>query len=595
MDSPLSSLSLSQSLSNRQHLIRPAARRLRLEPENIHPNSDLDSFFQKSKPHSSLMDPFCKGRSSTSPASSLAADLSMNMHIDRSPALPTPRRTLFRSFSCTVETPPTDAPITSPLDESPSNTALSPSGFLQHPPRRFTDIVTPNLVSPRPLSIASKFKPKSSMSFHSKLNDSSRSSSSNGSVDLYLRPTVSRSRSSNNAAPPFLRSRSSSSYSINKRKPPTAQINKQLSYAVSRTCNRSGNSNGIFSSCLSDDVDELDSMSDNDQTFMNENLDDVTVNHVDIDDDKGDFDVDLHDASHEDEHSLDDLFQASPVKGRSGIVSMPFNNFENIPPTPLAPPVSEENEFDEQDTPVLRRTRSMFLKSTRLGLWGYQDTVSPAAKQSTKDSDEYISSQVENLSLPCFGVKEDSLKRISQDTLLKLLDGYYRDMFDDCIIVDCRFEYEYLGGHIANAINLNSKQAVVETFFNKPLVRRTALIFHCEHSAHRAPHMALHFRNTDREMNSHRYPFLYYPEVYILHGGYKSFYENHRNRCNPVNYVPMNDASHVMTCTKAMNNFKRNTTFTRTKSYTFGQSLLASPGINDSPTATHSLSNLRRF
>ncbi|EPY49663.1 M phase inducer phosphatase Cdc25 [Schizosaccharomyces cryophilus OY26] len=585
MDSPLSSLSLSQSLSNRQRIIRPAARSLRLEPENINPTADLDSFFQKSKPHASLMDPFCKNRSSASPASSLAADFSMNMHIDRSPALPTPRRTLFRSFSCTVDTPPADASATSPLDESPSDAALSPSYLLQHPPKKFTDIVSPNLDSPRPVSIASKFKPKSSMSFSSKLNDSSRSSSRNNSVDLYLRPTATRSRSSTNA-PPFLQSRSSSSYSVNKRKPTTAQVNKQLSYAVSRTCSQSSNSTGIFSSCLSDDMDEVDTVSDHEQSYMDDKLDDVMVNQIDTEDEKGIFDVAIQETNHDDDHSLDDLFQASPVKGSPSNISLPFNKFQDIPPTPLAMAANEENDFDEQDTPVLRRTRS---------LWGYQDTICATPKQPLKDSDEYMSSHMETLSLPCFGVKEDSLKRISQDTLLKLLDGYYKDIYDECIIVDCRFEYEYLGGHITNAINLNSKQAVVDTFFNKPRVHRIALIFHCEHSAHRAPHLALHFRNMDRQMNSHRYPFLYYPEVYILHGGYKAFYENHRSRCDPVNYVPMNDASHVMTCSKAMNNFKRNTTFARTKSYTFGQSLLASPDINDSPTATHSLSNLRRF
>jgi hypothetical protein len=32
-------------------------------------------------------------------------------------------------------------------------------------------------------------------------------------------------------------------------------------------------------------------------------------------------------------------------------------------------------------------------------------------------------------------------------------------------------------------------------------------------------------RNQDRQLNEHAYPKLFYPELYLLEGGYKSFYE----------------------------------------------------------------------
>lgn len=35
-------------------------------------------------------------------------------------------------------------------------------------------------------------------------------------------------------------------------------------------------------------------------------------------------------------------------------------------------------------------------------------------------------------------------------------------------------------------------------------------------------------RNKDRQLNKDKYPNLNYPEVYLLHGGYKAFYQNYK-------------------------------------------------------------------
>lgn len=37
-----------------------------------------------------------------------------------------------------------------------------------------------------------------------------------------------------------------------------------------------------------------------------------------------------------------------------------------------------------------------------------------------------------------------------------------------------------------------------------------------------------HLRSEDRKANSHRYPELHYPEVYLLHSGYKTFFGEHK-------------------------------------------------------------------
>jgi len=75
-------------------------------------------------------------------------------------------------------------------------------------------------------------------------------------------------------------------------------------------------------------------------------------------------------------------------------------------------------------------------------------------------------------------------------------------MYDDSIvnfhIIDCRFDYEYNGGHIPGAVNINTTSAVEDLLLGPSLTKprssvsgdsakKTILIFHCEFSAKRAP------------------------------------------------------------------------------------------------------------
>ena len=93
------------------------------------------------------------------------------------------------------------------------------------------------------------------------------------------------------------------------------------------------------------------------------------------------------------------------------------------------------------------------------------------------------------LHLPHFTSDEESLPRITKGTMINILDGKYGQYYDRSIVVDCRFEYEYKGGHIDGAINVNSKEDLADALFETVDEAKTLLVFHCEYSAHRAPLM----------------------------------------------------------------------------------------------------------
>lgn len=222
-----------------------------------------------------------------------------------------------------------------------------------------------------------------------------------------------------------------------------------------------------------------------------------------------------------------------------------------------------------------RRATSMFESSDDIMQDKKKSTVlTSSALQSVMDIDA-----VHEPVLPhFFGDKEsDNIPRISRDTLIEILDGQYDEKYDKKMVIDCRFEYEFNGGHIDGAYNYNDKDQLAEELF-KSVSDKTLLIFHCEYSAHRAPLMAKHVREQDRNENIEHYPRLSYPEVYILEGGYSGFYTEHRERCDPQNYVEMDDKNHAYTCEREMGKLQKRAKFGRAQTFAFGQ------GVDDSPT-----------
>ncbi|NWX94764.1 MPIP1 phosphatase, partial [Nothoprocta pentlandii] len=126
-----------------------------------------------------------------------------------------------------------------------------------------------------------------------------------------------------------------------------------------------------------------------------------------------------------------------------------------------------------------------------------------------------------------------------------VLTGQFSSLIESCVIVDCRYPYEYEGGHIKGAVNLPLEQDVEEFLLKKPIVpfdaaKRVIVIFHCEFSSERGPRMCRFVREKDRACNE--YPRLHYPELYVLKGGYREFFPQYQAHCEPQDYRPMHHA-----------------------------------------------------
>lgn len=144
--------------------------------------------------------------------------------------------------------------------------------------------------------------------------------------------------------------------------------------------------------------------------------------------------------------------------------------------------------------------------------------------------------------------KHADLNCITPSTLKSLLDGEFAESVGRYVIMDSRYPYEFQAGHIRGALNVFTKDALLDYCFasrdqqnQQPLV----IIFHCEFSSERGPSLLRFLRSQDRAMNKDVYPHLFYPELYLLDGGYKNFFERHPDYCEPRAYKPMLHEDHI--------------------------------------------------
>lgn len=98
--------------------------------------------------------------------------------------------------------------------------------------------------------------------------------------------------------------------------------------------------------------------------------------------------------------------------------------------------------------------------------------------------------------LPLMEGRHSDLKSISAHTMAKLLRGDYFEAVASFKVVDCRYPYEFEGGHIRGAQNLYTQEQILTELVNSKtdtpkLVsdepKRNIIVFHCEFSSERGP------------------------------------------------------------------------------------------------------------
>ena len=128
---------------------------------------------------------------------------------------------------------------------------------------------------------------------------------------------------------------------------------------------------------------------------------------------------------------------------------------------------------------------------------------------------------------------------------------------------DCRMSSDSVTG----AINLNDRALLSHFFHSHAHGSHLAIIFHCEFSQNRAPKSYRFFRSMDRTRNAAAYPALSFPEIAVLDGGYRAFFENHPTYCSPQAYVSMWDDAFQRECKEQTSKHR--------KSWGTGKALLA--------------------
>ncbi|CAF4443652.1 unnamed protein product, partial [Rotaria socialis] len=181
------------------------------------------------------------------------------------------------------------------------------------------------------------------------------------------------------------------------------------------------------------------------------------------------------------------------------------------------------------------KENNLFIKRSRRGVGLIRSFTEPDEEQIKASVElgsnrDLIGDRSRSHLLPrCTSRKHPNLAFISPEMLIDVLQNVYASEIEILQVIDCRYPYEYEGGHVQWAKNLYTRSQIHNEYFLKPSElndssRRIIFIFHCKFSSERALSLLRFFRSEDRNIHEQSYPQLHYPEIYLLEGGYKAFY-----------------------------------------------------------------------
>lgn len=163
------------------------------------------------------------------------------------------------------------------------------------------------------------------------------------------------------------------------------------------------------------------------------------------------------------------------------------------PPTEIQSPKSTKRSKNDivsfKPRPLMRS----------ISLPANEDSIKSALQRSS-DEPDLIGDFSKQFCLPLTVGKHPDLKSISPSTLALLLKGHFQHSVANYKIIDCRYPYEYNGGHIHGALNLYSQENIMDVLFDAKIKQRSEgkaqdedkrdiLIFHCEFSSERGPNL----------------------------------------------------------------------------------------------------------
>ncbi|XP_037575499.1 M-phase inducer phosphatase 1 isoform X2 [Dermacentor silvarum] len=251
---------------------------------------------------------------------------------------------------------------------------------------------------------------------------------------------------------------------------------------------------------------------------------------------------------------------AAATPGTFGLLEHPANSLLGVclqssafkrpvsPGDQLSPPLQKRSKGS-----LLQRVTSYTEPSCSLKVINFTRSLSDtdasikSALQKSAEHPDLIGDFTKPYALPLVKGKHHDLKMILPSTLADLLQGKYVSVVDEVTVIDCRYPFEYKGGHIKGAINVYRSEHLMSEFLEKSTSTsdsRRVLVFHCEFSSERGPKLSRLLRERDRQIHINQYPALKHPEIYVLEGGYKAFYEEFQDLCTPQGYVPMRHKDH---------------------------------------------------